>query len=160
MKNLMYASALMLVSVAFAPAAQAAGIAGDAKVPHIVSATGSLNNGRFQPKTYFLKLHVSGRALSVLTIDAPDQLRLSQQITVKDQAGKLLDTTVTMNGQKAEIAFAQPVTPDTTIQINLSNVRTSTNSPIWLFELESKLVGLNANIPLGVIRVDDPGTRI
>lgn len=160
MKNLMYAGALVLASVAFVPTAQAAGIAGNTKVPHVVSATGSLNNARFQPKSYALKLHVIGRALSALTIDAPEQLRLSQQITVKDQAGKPLDATVTMDGQKVTIAFAQPVEPDTTIQINMSNVRALTDNRIWLFELESRLVGLNAEIPLGVVRVDDYGTRL
>lgn len=159
MKRLMYASALALISVAFAPTAQAAGIAGNTRVPHVVSATGSMNNGRFQPKSYALKLHVIGRALSALAIDVPEQLRLSQQITVKDQAGKPLDATVIMNGQKAMIAFAQPIEPDTTIQINMDNARALTDDRIWLFGLESRLVGLSADIPLGVIRIDDFGTR-
>lgn len=158
MKLFAYTASLFLSVIALSPVAQAAG--STTRVPHIVSASASLNNARFQPNDYSFRLHIAGQALSELTIDALDPVRLSQQIIVTDQAGKKLDTTVTANGQTATIAFTQPVSPDTTIKIGLKGVQAQVSSHILQFSLTSKLVGLNAPIPMGVIRVDNPSLQL
>lgn len=158
MKLFAYTASLFLSVIALSPIAQAAG--STTRVPHIVSASASLNNARFQPNDYSFRLHIAGQALSELTIDALDPVRLSQQIIVTDQAGKKLDTTVTANGQTATIAFAQPVSPDTTIKIDLENVQAQISPNIVQFSLTSKLVGLNGAIPMGVIRVNNPSVDL
>lgn len=158
MKLFAYTASLFLSVIALSPVAQAAG--STTRVPHIVSASASLNNARFQPNDYSFRLHIAGQALSELTIDALDPVRLSQQIIVTDQAGKKLDTTVTANGQTATIAFAQPVSPDTTIKIDLENVQAQISPNIVQFSLTSKLVGLNGAIPMGVIRVNNPSVDL
>ena len=158
MKKLTYAASFMLAIVLVTPTAQAAGPL-DAKVPHLTSSGADPNNPRHSHigniGNYFIRVHVSGRSVKQLTITAPANVQLSESITVTDPSGKLINASVTLNGQKAALAFTQPVSPDTTLEIDLKNVKTpfAFDPPTWFFSVSSQLSGLNAEIPLGSARI-------
>jgi len=156
MKKLICTTVFSLAFISSISAVQATGVRNDMKVPHIVSSAANPNNSRFLPATYYFNLHVAGRALEQLSINAPAGVGLNERIEVKDQSGKKLNTTVSLNGQRATIAFAQPVVPDTLLKVTMNQVNAPSNSHIWIFPLSSKLVGLASDIPLGSVRVQTP----
>jgi hypothetical protein len=135
------------------PAAQAAGPLG-AKVPHLTSSGYNPNNQRHSYSgNYYIRVHVVGRSLAQLVIESPNDVQLSEGITITDQAGDPINVTVSLKGQKATVAFAQAVAPDTTLAINLKNVRTSLDPPTWFLAVSSQLAELSGEIPLGLARI-------
>lgn len=153
MKKFFYVAGFMLASLMAIPSAQAAG-SFDAKVPHLASSGSDPNNPRHSHLgNYFIRVHVQGRTLTQLMIEAPVGVQLSEAIVITEPSGKPISATVSLNGQKAIIAFAQAVSPDTTLEIDLKNVKTLPDSPTWFFSVSSQLSGLNAEIPLGLARI-------
>ncbi|BAU15954.1 hypothetical protein LEP3755_65210 (plasmid) [Leptolyngbya sp. NIES-3755] len=149
MKRFLLAATATIVMFAFGAAAQASS---NAKVPHLAGSSASLNNAKFQPGNYSLKVHVMGQEVSALMVESQDAVRLSQNITVFDQSNKPVAATVSMNGQTATIAFAQPVKPDTILRVDLRNVQNPRAMPTVLFSVSSQIVGLNSEIALGTIQ--------
>jgi hypothetical protein len=153
MKKFICAASFMLAFAMAIPPAQAAGLS-DAKVPHLARSGSDPNNPRHSSLgNYFIGVHVQGRSLTQLVIEAPAEVRLSDAIAITDQSGRPIDTTVSVNGQKATIAFVQAVAPETTLKLNLKNVRAPYDSPTWFFLVSSQLEGLNSEIPLGLARI-------
>jgi len=143
----------MLAIVLVTPAAQTAGPL-DAKVPHLTSSGADQNNPRHSHiGNYFIRVHVSGRSVNQLTITAPTNVQLSESITVTDPSGKPINASVILNGQTATLAFTQPVSPDTTLEIDLKNVETPFDPPTWFFSVSSQLSGLDKEIALGLARI-------
>lgn len=157
MKKLVSIATVMLASLSLTPAALAIGVANDAKAPHVKGGVANPNSSRHEPVHYYFKLHVAGKPLSQLSIDAPEELRLSEQIEVTDSTGKKLDANVSLNGQRAIVAFAQPIPPDAVLKVDMRGIKKTAIQPddgqIWNFLVSSKLVGLNGDIPLGVARI-------
>ncbi len=153
MKKFICAVSFILAFAMAVPAAQATGPSA-AKVPHLTSSGPDPNNSHYANLSkYFIRVHVTGRALMQLVIEAPAEVLLSKAITITDQSGKSISANVSLNGQKAVIAFAQPVAPDTTLTLYLKNVRTPYALPTWFFSVDSQLEGLSAEIPLGLARI-------
>lgn len=153
MKRFICASSFVLAFAIAIPAAQAAGPLG-ANVPHLTSSGYNPNNQRHSYfGNYYLRVHATGQALAQLMIEAPSNVQLSEVITITDQAGNPIKATVSLNGQKATIAFAQAVAPDTTLTIDLENVRTPLDPPTWFLSVSSQLAGLKGEIPLGLARI-------
>jgi hypothetical protein len=153
MKNFICAASFALAFAMVIPTAQAAGPS-DAKVPHLTSSGPDPNNPRHSHLgNYIIRVHVTGRSLTQLMIEAPSGVQLSKAITITDQSGKPISATVSLNGQKATLAFAQSISPDTTLEIDLKNVKTPLDPPTWFFSVSSQLSGLNVEIPLGSARI-------
>ncbi len=153
MKNFMCAASFMLALAAAAPAAQATD-SSNAKVPNLTSSGYSLNNPRDSYSgNYQIRVHVVGRGLAQLVIKAPTGVRLSEAIKLTDQSGKPINATVSLSGQKATIALAQVISPDTMLAIELKNVKTSIDPITWFFSVSSQLAGLNGEIGLGLARI-------
>lgn len=150
MKRFLSAATAAIIMFSFGAAAQASS---SAKVPHLAGGSASLNSAKFQPRNYSLKVHVTGRELSTLTIEPQQSIRLNQNISVLDQFNKPVEATVSMNGQTATIAFTQPVKPDITLRVDLQNVQNPNALPIALFSISSQVVGLGSEISLGTIQV-------
>lgn len=129
MKKFICAASFAMVFAIAIPAAQAAGPLG-AKVPHLTSSGYNPNNQRHSYfGSYYVRVHVTGRSLAQLVIESPHDVQLSEAITITDQAGKPVNATASLKGQKATIAFAQAVAPDTSFAIDLKNVRTPLDPP-------------------------------
>lgn len=150
MKRFLSAVTATIVLLAFGTAAQASS---NAKVPHLAGSSANLNNAKFQPGNYSLKVHVMGQEVSALMVKPQDAVRLSQNITVFDQSNKPIAATISMNGKTATITFAQPVKPDTVLRVDLRNVQNPGAMPTALFSVSSQVAGLNSEIALGTIQV-------
>lgn len=156
MKTLLYATALALAFIAPVPAAQAHGVLRNTKVTHLMSSGAHPNSAHALTSTYYFTLHVAGKPLSQLSLDLPEDIKATQGIEVQDSSGQILDTKLSWNNQMATIAFAQPVSPENTLKVSLKGVQTSgfeSHSAIWLLPVSGQSVGLNAEIPFGLVRI-------
>ncbi len=158
MKKLIYTTAFTFALIASVPTAWAGGVAGDAKVPHIVRSAINPNSNPYQSAHFYFTVHVAGRSLSQLVINSPERIRLSKSIELTDQSGRKLDATVSLEGGKAIISFTQPVAPETILEIDMKEIRLPGYSQTWFFTVSSKLEGLNAEIPLGAVRFNPPSS--
>jgi hypothetical protein len=156
MKTLIYAAAAILASIASIPTSQAAGAPSDAKVSYIIYSTAYPKNARVQNATYHIGVEVAGYSLSQLSIEIPELVKTRRGIAITDQFGKEVDAIVSFKGRLATIAFAQPVSPGTTLELDMKGVNTLGTGRLgrtWLFPISSRYVGLNADIPLGTARI-------
>ncbi len=138
MKKLIYTAALILASVAFVPAAKADGRFSQAGVNHLNSAVANTTNAHVLSTTYRFEVHVLRPSLSDLSIDLPNQISASR-VEVYDQTGRKLDTTTSIVDKKVAIAFSQPVTSGTVLNVKLLNVSSRWGQgAIWLFPSSSE----------------------
>lgn len=149
MKRLIYATTLTLAIVSLAPVAQAFGSLRDSNFPHLGNGGASPNNARIPYATHYFEIHVQGKALSELSIDLPEGVSIPKKIEVKNQLGQKIDANVSINKRTATIAFAQPVSPETTLSINMRGINTSGYSKTWVYQVYGKMAGLTSQIALG-----------
>lgn len=153
MKKLIYATAFTLLLASNAPATVAGGAMQNANIPHLVHSGAHPNKARFQGATHHFEVHVQGKALSSMTIDLPEDIRMRSGIEVTNQSGQKIESQVSVNNQKVTVVFSQPVSPDTTISIDLRGIRTPGYSHNWMYAVSGKMVGINAEIPLGTVLI-------
>jgi len=153
MKKLIYAAAFTVMLASNAPATVAGGAMQNANIPHIVGSAATPNKARFQGATHHFEVHVQGRALSSMTIDLPDDVKMRSGIEITNQSGQKIESQVSVNNRKATVVFAQPVSPDTTISINLRGIHTPGYSRNWMYPIAGKIVGINTEIPLGTVLI-------
>ena len=123
-----------------------------AKVPHPEGGTQTRLAGRFSPARYSFRFHVTGYTLSELKFTAPVGMQLSRSIDIMDQNGQRVAKTIALQGQVAIVTFAQPVALDSTLSVDLNDVRTGDNSRTWELETSGKLDNLKENISLQTVR--------
>lgn len=150
-KTLICAVAFSIVAAASIPAAYASPRMDGERFPHIDTSMqfpqGKMRNFRHTLRLYIPK---ESSALSQLIIDVPVGLALSNDITVADQSGRKIDANVSVNDNKVIVAFPQTVAPETQLNIHMNRVRRLGVSNAWLYHVAAKLVGNEADIPLGV----------
>ncbi len=147
MKTLLVAIVLTIVGISLP--AQAAY---QAKVPHLEGGTQTRLAGRFSPARYSFRFHVTGYTLSELKFTAPVGMQLSRSIEIMDQNGQKVAATIALQGQVVIVTFAKPVALDSTLSVDLNDVRTGDNSRTWELETSGKLDNLKENISLQTIR--------
>ena len=153
MKKLIFAATFIMVTASLTPAIQAAGSLPNAKVPHLVHSNAHPNNARVLSATHHFEVHVQGKALSELSIDLPKGVSIRRGIEVMNQSGQKVEAQVSVNDRKVTVVFSQPVAPDTTLSIDMRGVTTSGYDNTWLYRVYAKLVDVNAEIPLGLARI-------
>ncbi|MFQ4142610.1 DUF2808 domain-containing protein [Chlorogloeopsis sp. ULAP02] len=148
---------LVVASSALPPAQASPMFRRDTKATQIIRSGAIPSVGNSTRATHYFDLKVQGNPLSQLLIDVPEGLMITRGIRVTNQSGEQVATNVTMNGKRATIDFAQPVATGTTIKISLQGVRTlypnSVNAPTWLYPVYGRSVGLTADIPFSLARV-------
>jgi hypothetical protein len=154
MKRLIYAATLtltltLLVEVAYADA----GAREHQRATQIIH-SGAHPNVRNTPNaTYHFELHIGGNALSQLEIDLPDEIDIPKEIEIADRSGDRIDATVSIDKQKAAIAFTQPISPGTILSVSLKGIEIPKYPRIWLYPIYGRFVGMTAKIPLGTVRI-------
>jgi hypothetical protein len=88
MKSILYTITVFLALTASVANAHATGSSQGANVPHLSHSAASPNNSRTPFATYHVGVHVSGYALSELTVDLPKEFTVSQDIAVRTQRGQ------------------------------------------------------------------------
>ena len=71
----------------------------------------------------------------------------------KTNARAKIAANITVNGRIITISFPQQVASGTKLNIDLNRVLISGTSNAWLYPVSVRLVGLNADIPVGVFRL-------
>ena len=153
MKKLTYAAAFTFLLASNAPATVAGGAMQNANISHIIHSDAHPNKARFQGATHHFEVHVQGKALSVLTINLPEDIKMRGGIEVTNQSGQKIESQVSVNNQKVTVVFSQPVSPNTTISIDMRGIHTPGYSRNWMYAISGKMVGINAEVPLGTVLI-------
>lgn len=157
MKKLIYAAIFTLMFASSVPDAHATGSQSDLKVSHIVHNDAHPNNAQIPYATHHFEVHVQGPALSELLIDLPEGVSISKEIEVKNQLNQKIDALFSVNNRTVTVVFSQPVPPETTLSINMRDVKTPGYSKTWMYHVYGKMVGINTKIPLGFARIQTYG---
>lgn len=154
MKKLIYAVALTLTIASLSSAAYGTTTMKTSRFPYIVGAVQfPENKAKVVRDSFKLKIPQDSRALSQMTIAVPKGLTVRNDIDLSDQSGKKIAANITVNDRTITIAFPQQVVPGTELNIALNRVLISGTSNAWLYPVSVRLVGLNADIPVGVFRL-------
>lgn len=138
MKRLIHAAALVLATMTFSPAAKADGGLFQTGVNHLNNAYPSTSNAHVLSTTYKFEVHVLKSSLSDLSIDLPYNISTGG-VEVFDQTGRKLDATTSIVDKKVAIAFSQPVTSGTVLNVKLLNVSSRWGQgAVWLFPISSE----------------------
>lgn len=125
----------------------------DAKVPYILHCVTYPKNPQFKNATYHFGLQVTGMAVSRLTVDIPDGIRVTKDIKVSDQEKRKVAAEVSINDGNVTISFAQPVPTNTKLEVDLKGVDASFYIPSTkLFQVSGTVPGLTHEIPFGTAR--------
>ncbi len=151
-KNLIYAAALIALT-SLPQVANADISTRNLRSTQIVHSGAHLTQSHFPGATHHFKVFVEGSALLELAIDLPEDISINRGIAVTNQLGQKIPATVSINSHKATIIFSQPVPIDTIVSIEMNGVTTPGFSRIWLYPIYGKMVGINAEIPLGLARI-------
>lgn len=153
MKLVAIATFVLTMSVSIS-AVQAGGILRNAKSPHLVNSGAHPNNAKMPVATHHFKVHVQGRELSEIMIDVPEGITISDRIVVTDQSNQKIATTVAINDRRINLTFAQPVPLETTLLVAMKNIKKQQNiTRLWLYPVYGKTVDVDAELPLGIARV-------
>jgi hypothetical protein len=110
------------------------------------------SGSQVQAKSFTFTVSVGNQPLSQLSLNVPTQVRLSEAISVTNQAGEKVPATVSLNGQKATLVFAQPIASGSTLTI----VKQA-SAPKTIQSFESEVIGKTVNgaseISLGIVKV-------
>ena len=99
-----------------------------------------------------LQIPEESKPLSQLTISVPAGLTVKNKISVSDQSGHQVNTNVLVNANKLILAFPNPVAPGNELKIAMKDVKISGVTDAWLYKVYAKLVGINAELPIGFAR--------
>lgn len=131
----------------------------DSKVPHPEGGKQTLPNGNLSSTRYSFSFHITGRTLSELSLTTPQGIRLSEDISIVDETGKIVRSTIKVEGLKTIISFSEPIKLGKNLRIDLNNVKTMYHSSIWELTVSGKLDNLKEDISLQTIRMSPAQVR-
>jgi hypothetical protein len=110
---------------------------------------------RWQIVRHTFRIHVpkNSKALTELIINIPSNITLSNDINnidIADEKEHKIKTNISINGRTILLAFPEAVPPNTKFYIDLKNVKRPTISRNSIYHLSVKIVGSDAEIPIGV----------
>ncbi|MEH2238525.1 DUF2808 domain-containing protein [Nostoc sp.] len=154
MKRLIQAAALTLTIASFNSTVYGYSQIKSKNFPYIVGADQfPKTRARVVRDSLRLKIPSDSRALSQLTITVPNGLTVRNEIAISDQSNQKTNAKITVKDKTITIAFPEQIAPGTELKIDLNRVLISGISNSWLFPVSVRLVGLNADIPIGVFRL-------
>ncbi len=110
------------------------------------------NNWRLVKHTFQLYVPQNTNALSQLIIDTPPTVGVSNDIDVLAQNGQKININVSAIGRRIIIDFPEKVIYKTKLMIEFNKVKQPVTGPDSVYNLSAKVVGSNAEIPVGVAR--------
>ncbi|MDF5713503.1 MAG: DUF2808 domain-containing protein [Rhizonema sp. NSF051] len=166
MKRLIYAAAfnLLIVNVCIAEPTTTAYTSTIKKIDVLPSIFGEVAfPKRCRPSiasnvrhSFKIQIPSNGNALEQINIRVPEGLDASKKIKVHDQFRHNIDTNISIDRVRGSnvvtVKFSEPVAPGTILNIDMNNVRVLGVSNAWLYALSVRLVGYNADIPIGLVR--------
>lgn len=152
-KTLIYATALTLALISFNSATYGSTQTATGRVPHIYgSVQFPQTRWRLVRHSFRLVIPQESKALSQLSISVPDNLIVKGNISVSDKSGRKINTDISVDGSKIMVTFSEPVAPGTRLKIAMNDVKISGRSNAWLYRISTRLVGIDADLPIGIAR--------
>ncbi|MEH1923111.1 DUF2808 domain-containing protein [Nostoc sp.] len=128
----------------------------DGNLPHI-DGNSQFPQTRWAVVRHTLRIHVpkNSKSVSQLKIEVPNTIRWSDNtndVVINEENGRKINTNVSVNGKNILLAFAEPIVPNTKLEIDIKNVKQPFlgNGPVY--HLSANFVGTNAEIPIGIAR--------
>ena len=151
MKTLIYAAVALAIT---APISAEYASAITESSPHIHGTVQfPQNRSRIVRHTIRLCIPQGSSHLSQLTIDVPEGLRASDNITITNNSGQKINADVAIMGNKVIINFPQPITPDSKLELDLNYVERNGISNAWLYRVAAKFVDSDTHIPIGTAQI-------
>ncbi|HEY9853842.1 MAG TPA: DUF2808 domain-containing protein [Leptolyngbyaceae cyanobacterium] len=111
------------------------------------------NRSRIVRHTIRFHIPQGSSPLSQLNIDVPEGLRISDNIALTDKSGQKINANISIMGNKIIVDFPQPIAPESKLELDLNNIRRRGVSNAWIYRVSAKLVGLEADVPIGIARI-------
>ncbi|OCQ93456.1 hypothetical protein BCD64_00730 [Nostoc sp. MBR 210] len=155
-KVLVYIAISTLAAALLIPVNYASANEEDGNLPH-VDGNSQFPQTRWSRVRHTLQIHVpkNSKSVSQLKIEVPNTIRWSDNtndVVINEDNGRKINTNVSVNGKTILLAFAEPIVPNTKLEIDIKNVKQPFlgNGPVY--RLSANIVGINAEIPIGVAR--------
>jgi hypothetical protein len=152
-KNFQIFPALCIAFLSLSTVAHAHGIIKDAQIPHLIYGDANPRNARIQDAVYEIRLHVGKKSLSQLSIQVPEGIEVTRGIDVLNSSNQKLDVSVRSSDAKQIVSFAQPVSSEASLTVKMKGIRTGRYENVWLFPVSVNIIGINAELPLGTVRI-------
>ncbi len=121
------------------------------RVPRVISSVQfPQSKWRIVRHSFQINIPLGSNAISQLYISVPQGLTVSNNINVFDKSGKIVINSISKDDKKITISFPNPIAPGSRLKVVMKDVKISGRSNAWLYPVSAKLVGINANIPLGL----------
>lgn len=122
--------------------------------PHIDGAV-QFPQTRSRIVRHTIRLHIpQGRSpLSHLTIDVPEGLIVSNNITLTDDVKGKINADFSIVDNQIVVKISQPLASESKLKLVLNDVTIRGVSNAWLYRISTKLVGINGEIPIGVAQI-------
>ncbi len=159
MKKLMFLGTILAATFGSVSATLATPSLPNLSAPHIDASAAIPNNRGASRPTYFFQVHVQGHTLSSVTIDLPEGIKFGGTIDVVDQFNRAVGATVAPQGNKIIVSFAQPIATGTTLNFYMRDISIASSQKdlIHLIPVSAKFANLDADIPLGLVRIQTYG---
>lgn len=152
-KILLCAATFSLTTVVSVSAVYGNPITDARKVPHIISSVQfPQSKQRIVRHTFRLQIPQHSNPVSRLTINVPVGLTVSNKISVSDRSGRKVDTNISVDGNKVILGFTEPIFPETELKISMKDVKILGRTNAWLYKVYARLVGIDADLPIGFAR--------
>ncbi len=126
----------------------------DTKTPHIFGFVQSPpTRAKNVTHSFHVQLPQDSGLLSQITVDFPYGLRASNNISVSDESNRKINTNVFIEGEKVTLMFPQPVTPGSTLKVDMKDISILVFPRPWLYSVQAKFVGFNSDIPIGLFQI-------
>jgi hypothetical protein len=152
-KNLKYFSAIAIIFLSIPTVVKAHGVIKDSQIPHLIYGNANPKNARIQDAVYEIRLHVGKKSLSQLSIQVPEGIAVTRGIDVLNASNQKLDVSVRSSDAKQIVSFAQPVSSEESLTVKMKGIRMGRYENIWLFPVSVNIMGINAELPLGTVRI-------
>jgi hypothetical protein len=155
MKKLIYSTVFSLFLASIATIALAEDRHGNDKTSHIINTGAHPRKLRSMNVTHHFEVHVKGQPISALSIDLPESIGIGDGIEVTDGSNQKIDAKITIENQKATLAFAQPVAPDTNLSIKIRGINAKRYiQKILLYRVNTTMADMNQEMSIGVARIN------
>ncbi|HEY9668885.1 MAG TPA: DUF2808 domain-containing protein [Coleofasciculaceae cyanobacterium] len=150
-KTLIHAVAFTLASAVLIAPGYASSKTDESRLSNVDgNVQSSRTRWRLVRQTFILHFPKNSNPVTQIIIATPSTVAVSNDIEVLEHKGRKININVSVNGKNIILAFSEPVAPGIMIDINFNKVKQPILGPTSVYRFSAKVVGSDAEIPLGV----------
>ena len=104
-------------------------------------------------RKHFFTVFVTSLPLEGLRVNIPNDMRILDGATIEDREGNSIAANVTMEEGTIQLAFDEPVQPETYLTVKLDGVEMDRSGGIVTYRVFGMWQDLNGTIPIGTAQV-------